>query len=199
MTDIINEKGPSSTQSVEAVILAGGSSRRMGRDKALIDVNGQPQAVRIASELSLVCSNVTVLGGLPVSDLPHMPDGQPFSGPLTALAGFVPIRDFVMVVSCDLPRFDGRVVSLLLERIGSQQAAIPSLAGRLQPLCGLYDSSSWDVARAVVSGGSTRMMDWIDRLSVREVADDAILLVGLDPRCVANANTREELDSLLGD
>ncbi len=117
---------------------------------------------------------VTVLGREPIEGAAFLKDSEEFAGPLAALAAFHPRRPFVLVVSCDLPLFDPRVVPLLRDEIGEFDAAIPVADRRLQPLCGLYRSRCFEIASAALREGRRSVFAWVERLSVREIPEKAL-------------------------
>ena len=91
---------------IEAILLTGGASRRMGVDKAALTVGGMPLGEKIARELAKTCDRVTVLGKHPIPGLEFLADEGDYEGPLLALSRFKPTRQHVFVASCDLPLFD---------------------------------------------------------------------------------------------
>ncbi|MEN9506937.1 MAG: hypothetical protein RI958_2863 [Actinomycetota bacterium] len=105
---------------IAGAILAGGASRRMGRDKAFVEIDGVPMVSRVAAVLTESgCSSVVVVGGdaaaLGRVGLERIDDAWPGEGPLggviTALrwAGGP-----VLVVACDLPDLSVGAVRALL-------------------------------------------------------------------------------------
>lgn len=140
---------------------------------------------------------VTVLGPDPVAGLPPHPDMAPRPGPAAALAACTPVRDFVFVCAADMPRFDARVVEVLVKSIGAAGAAIPLVDGKLQVLCGLYRADSWEALRLGVASGRRSLMAWCDALEVVQVTSSTLAAGGvLDFACLG-ANTPEELADLL--
>jgi molybdenum cofactor guanylyltransferase len=176
---------------IEAILLTGGASRRMGRDKASIEVDGVPMAQRIARELFSLGIPVTAAGRAPLEGCEFLPDAEEYAGPMAALARFRPERRFVMVVSCDLPAFHGGVVLRLREILRGYDAAVPMRDGRLQPLCALYRAEALETLHRLVEGGERRIMRWLQGLD---------LAVTWTERCglaeaAKNANTPEDLMS----
>lgn len=171
---------------VEAVLLTGGASRRMGTDKAKLIVDGEPLAARIARLLGEAGVSVTVLGREPLAGHGFVMDEEEFGGPLRSLADFTPSAPFVFVVSCDLPGFDASIAGALSSQIDGYDAAVPELDGRLQPLCALYRVSAFASIPALVESGERRMMRWLDSLSVNVVAD-------VKPDWIRNVNTPGDL------
>src|SRR5580692_6938300 len=95
---------------VEAVVLTGGRGRRMGDDKARIVIDGVPMGLRLVRSLLSLEIPVTVLGREPIEGAAFVPDADAYAGPLAALEIFVPSHQHVFIASCDLPRFDSRLV-----------------------------------------------------------------------------------------
>jgi molybdopterin-guanine dinucleotide biosynthesis protein A len=179
---------------VEAVLLTGGRSVRMGRDKAAIPLGGETQAERIVRLLGEAGIETTVLGKEPVPGAPLLPDDETVRSPLEALRRFHPRAPLVLVLSCDLPLFDPRLATVLQQRLGDADAAIPFVDGFRQPLVGLYRSAAFAAIPNV-----TCPMDWLDRLKVNLVSEDDLKDAGVDPNATRGANTPEELSALIGD
>ena len=85
----------------------------MGRDKATLPVDGEAQAARIVRLLAAAGVPTTALGKAPVSGAAFLPDDATVASPLDALRRFRPRAEFAFVLSCDLPRFDAGLVSVL--------------------------------------------------------------------------------------
>ncbi|MGV3614830.1 MAG: molybdenum cofactor guanylyltransferase [Fimbriimonas sp.] len=182
---------------LEAVILTGGASRRMGQDKASLPIDGIPQAQRIVDELRAKGLPVTVLGRVPIEGAAFLADAEEFAGPAAALARFHPTADAVFVASCDLPLFDIRIVDLLLDHLGERLAVAPIVDTWRQPLCALYRSTAFGSLTQVVAEGYRCPMRWLDRLDPVLLDEEALLAVGIDPRATLGANTPEELSDAL--
>ena len=119
------------------VVLAGGASTRMGRDKALLELDGETLLASTARRLGEVCDEVLIADAgrnlLPGS----VPDG-PGQGPVAGILGAARARQGarLLVLAVDLPRVP---VSLLEELAGSDaDLAVPRWDRGLEPLCALY-------------------------------------------------------------
>lgn len=177
-----------------AILLTGGASRRMGFDKASIKVGGEPIVVRLARTLRGAGWEPTVLGTSPLESYGFQADTESFGGPLSALRGFTPKSDLIFVLSCDVPLFHSKILEVLEVRLGDKQAAIPSLDGRAQPLCGLYRREAWDRLHRLES---SRTMDWIEALEVEVVSEYELRQSNIHPDWCRGVNTRSELNTLL--
>ncbi|MBA4293168.1 hypothetical protein C0431_09375 [bacterium] len=177
-----------------SVLLTGGASRRMGFDKALISMGGEPLAVRLARILREAGWEPTILGRSPLDGYRFHPDDEIEHGPLTAIRAFVPTSHLVFVLSCDVPLFDGVVVRALETCLGEKEASIPLLDGRLQPLCGVYRHRAWE---RLCDVDSPRIMDWVEALDVEVVTESVLLGLGVHPEWCRGVNTPLELKTLL--
>ena len=133
--------------SVAGVLLAGGSGRRMGCDKALLPLGNTTLLQRNLNLLLESFSRVFLSGRetSPVPDVPTLPDLRPGCGPLGGI--FTALNRFggpVFILACDLPFFSRSALQFIVEDFFSQSeteyaAWVPTDGeGRLQPLCALY-------------------------------------------------------------
>ncbi len=142
--------------SIEGFILAGGQSRRMGTDKALLTINGQTFLKRIAEEMSGVVNSISVVGSgrvpaginLPNSELkrnempvPQVADVYPNWGALGGVHAALSAcaSEWALVVACDFPFVTRNFFSHLDERREDFEAVAPVQRDLIpQPLCSLY-------------------------------------------------------------
>lgn len=143
------------------VVLAGGASIRMGRDKALLEIDGETLVAGAARRLGEVCEEVLIAdagrGLLPGS----IPDG-PGQGPAAGILGAACARPGarLLVLAVDLPKVP---VALLAELARSDaDLAIPRWEGGLEPLCALYGPAALAALEARVGQG---------RLDLRTLAE----------------------------
>ena len=135
---------------VTVAILAGGQSRRMGRDKAQIDVDGLPLLERTAHLARAVRTSVVVVGRArpddwPLPDVLFVEDEAPGEGPLGGLVTALRHADgaTVLLLACDLPALTSEALSWLLNAGAQcQPALVDGLVtingGRREPLFALY-------------------------------------------------------------
>jgi molybdenum cofactor guanylyltransferase len=123
------------------VVLAGGASLRMGRDKAALEVGGETLAAGAARRLGEVCAEVVVAdcGKGVVPGFLSLADG-PGGGPAAGLLGAAAARPGrpQLVLACDLPNVPSGLLASLIGLAGSGDGAdwiVPRWAGGLEPLC----------------------------------------------------------------
>ncbi len=175
------------------VILAGGTSRRMGIDKAVVDVAGRPMIEWVADALMAVCDSVIVAGrdGL-LSGLQCFPDGRPsVRGPLAGLAtGLALGGDRVLVLGVDQPFVEVRTLERLLALPGSMP--VVPIDEQRQVTCAVYPAALLPEAeRETKVGGSIQSL--LDRVRHRSVIREEWTDWGEDGRSWFSVDTPEDL------
>jgi molybdopterin-guanine dinucleotide biosynthesis protein A len=156
------------------LVLAGGRSRRMGTDKALLQIDGRPLVHRVAERLSVVCTTVLVASGpRPLHDLPwpHVDDHATGVGPLAGIVGGLAVATtrLVAVAAVDMPDLDAQVLRGLADSWDGEVAVVPVAAGHAQPLHAVYAVSGLPGLRAAVDAGArsvTRVLRDLDAVFV---------------------------------
>jgi molybdopterin-guanine dinucleotide biosynthesis protein A len=162
----------------------------MGARKAELVIDGEPMAQRLERRFREAgASRVTFLGPEGYAD------ESPGAGPLSALASFTPEMTWIFVCSCDVPLLDVPAIRLLLGSACQEEAVIPQIEGRLQPLCALYPPSAFAAAREAAAT-SPRVMNWIAKLSIQALDERTIQESGVNPLAYLSANTPEEWATL---
>lgn len=162
-------------------VLTGGAGRRMGRTKALVDVDGAPMAQWVIAALRGVgCVEVTAIGGDPdelsALDAAVIPDDHPGEGPLGGIATALRIHGShpggdVLVVACDLPFLGPDDLDRLVTAGAADldADAIVARTNRREPGCALWRPSSRAVVRSAFGDGERAVHRVLDALRVVEV------------------------------
>ena len=183
-----------SAEFVNGLVLAGGSSSRMGQDKGLLCLGGRPLveiAVRLVSQ---VCRRVFLLAPAdryPFLDLTRIPDRFNNGGPLAALlAGLEQSdTDFNVVVPCDMPFLTVDVLGKIMGLSDGADAVVPcDEQGRWFPLSAGYRRSCLPAIEACVAAGNLQASSFLPAVSVRVLATR-----DFPEGTFANINTREDL------
>jgi molybdenum cofactor guanylyltransferase len=178
---------------VAGAVLAGGGSRRMGRDKSLVAVDGQPMAVRVAGSLADAgCRPVVVVGGdatqLRSLGLSVIDDQWPGEGPIGAIITVLRYTSMpTVVVACDLPWLDPITVAALQPQspMGPSPDVTVATTGRDEPLCACWMPSALSVLERQFSDG--------ERAVHRVLAALQVLRVPVAAAALRNVNTPEDL------
>jgi len=184
------------------LVLAGGKSRRMGQDKALLARGGQSQLAYVVDLLDEHVDRVFVSARAEQKNeaersqfeqiIDRYHDMGPVAGILSAMDEHAD-ADW-LVIACDLPNVDSLTIRHLLERRSSEQpftAYRSSHDGLPEPLCAVYAAHSRDILRDFVAEG----IRCPRKILIRS---DTLLLEQPDPRSLDNVNTPGDLqDSVL--
>jgi molybdopterin-guanine dinucleotide biosynthesis protein A len=185
------------TDSIQGFILTGGGSRRMGKDKAGLLLDGQTFVDRIARELLPIASSVKLVGtGVANDELETVPDVFPAWGALggvhAALAACT--APWAFVVACDFPF----VTTELFERLASlredDDAVAPVQHDEIpQPLCTLYRRSSClDVATELIKSGERKPIALLQSVRTRWVSFSELSSLTDANHFFDNINTPED-------
>ena len=188
---------------VTGLILAGGASRRMGRNKALISLGGKPLIQRVVDVLQGVSDEVLLIANQPEPyaflHLPIVPDVQPGYGPLMGLySGLRAARgDLALLVAVDMPFLAPEFLRFLLGEAQEHAAdvVIPEAGGRLHPLCAVYRRATClPAVEASIARGQRRLIAFHPQVRVRRIPESTLRAFSPDLRVLMNVNTPEELE-----
>ena len=142
----------------DAVILAGGKSSRMGRDKAWLEVGGRPLVLRQIELVRRLKPRRLYLSGnsdgpLAGLGLPVLADAFQQSGPLAGIErALLQAKDVpLLVLAVDMPHMSLRCLRYLMRHCAQWRGAVPQLDGRLEPLAAVYPAAAWRLAHACLS------------------------------------------------
>ena len=186
-----------SDTSVYGLVLSGGKSRRLGRDKALLDRDGRSQLAYIADLLGEYTERVFVSTRADQQDDPERSrfdvlvdryeDLGPLAGILSAMDAY-PGADW-LVVACDLPNITGDTLAHLLAHRSDDKpftAYISSHDGLPEPLCAVWRAGTSDIIRGFID----ERVKCPRKILIRS---DTHLIEQLNPRSLDNVNTPDDL------
>lgn len=173
--------------STAGFVLTGGRSSRMGRDKALLPIEGALLVERTAERVRAAAGSVTLIGapgryahlGLPV--LPDLVEDGGSGGPIYGLHTALNMThaDWNLVVACDMPGLTAGFLSDLLataKQLGCACLA-PQTDSGLHPLCAVYHRRASDAVEFAIQHKRFKMHDLLKSLgAVSWPVTDASLL-----------------------
>jgi molybdopterin-guanine dinucleotide biosynthesis protein A len=133
--------------SITGAILAGGKSKRMGSDKALLSFNGASLIQHVAQTLQQVFEHTIVVSDRPKDyeflGLPIFPDLFRDCGPLGGIHSAMMHSKTagVFIASCDTPFISPELVKHICGFAGEGEVKVPIWKNQLHPLCGWYSCS----------------------------------------------------------
>jgi molybdopterin-guanine dinucleotide biosynthesis protein A len=177
-------------------VLAGGQSRRMGRDKASLRVGETTLLERALGALQTVCGTVTIVGNR--DDLTVfawvIPDSFTDSGPLAGIHAALAQSqtDWNMVLAVDLPGIQAENLRYLMDvpRAESAVAVVAMGGGRLQPLCGLYHRRLAEAIGQALAAGERAVIPTLETVC----GETGLVRVEFaDAKVLTNLNTAEDV------
>lgn len=184
------------------IVLAGGRSVRMGKDKAGIELSEQTLLSRVVETVSLVCPEVIIAGGEKGladglgPDVRWVPDPPGSVGPLAGVtAGLQAARhDACLIVACDMPFLNPALLSHLVDRLGTFDAVVPISQGVSQYLHAAYSRSAATTAQALLRLDARSMHEVIVRLQVLYLSEEHCSRIDPAGLSCFNMNTPADLD-----
>jgi molybdopterin-guanine dinucleotide biosynthesis protein A len=186
---------------VSLILLTGGRSRRMGRDKATMEVEGRPLGMRPVEALGPLVAEVVVAGrALPGLEARVVADALPGAGPLAGVvAGLRVVRTpLAVAVACDMPSLVPAVVAMLLDTLragpGLSAACCEGPRG-LEPLPLALRASAEGPLRAALERGERALREAVAGPSLAVARESDWRPLDPEGRCFVNWNRPEEIGS----
>ena len=185
---------------ISGIILAGGKSRRLGQDKALIRL-GTSTLIEIVLEKLRCLSDDIILSTNEFNkfaflDVRMVHDIYPEGGVLGGLySGLQAAKSpLALVVACDMPFLNQNLLRCMILRASGYDVVVPRLSMGIEPLHAIYTRTCLEPIRETLERGRLRIVDFWDRVRVSYIEEDEI--EALDPQKLSffNINAPEDLD-----
>ncbi len=163
---------------VTGIILAGGQSRRMGRDKATLEIGEISLFDNIADVFSNLFTRNLIAGDRPDLARPELPAfADEFPG--SALGGLYSglkhaCTPYIFVTACDMPFIDPTMIRSLLEKRHEYDVVLPQTPSGMEPLFACYSKNCLKIMQQQLECGNFRILDIYPQLRVRIVADNEL-------------------------
>lgn len=192
----------STRPALTGLVLAGGSSRRMGADKARLPVGAIPLATHVARRLEPICGTVLLASGdgERLGDLGYrqVADVEVGRGPIAGIVAGLEAAEteLIAVVAVDMPRASADVLRFLADRWNGEHAVVPTDGELLQPLHGVYAATAAGPLRTCLREGVRAVRAALDRLDVAVVGPDGWEHLDGEGRFLTNVNDPGDLADL---
>jgi molybdopterin-guanine dinucleotide biosynthesis protein A len=201
---------------IASCLLAGGRSRRLGRDKRFLPFRGKPLIVRayeaaaaLTDEIWVLIANVrdkpTVREALGKRPVHFAVDPEPQAGPLGALAGALEQiqSEYALLLAVDYPLITGPFLQQLKASLLDAQAVgpdvlVPVWQGMPQVACAFYHRSLRDELHRAFQQGERSLRRFVESLPAERVQEvtEAIWGAWTKEDVFLNLNTAEDLQRL---
>lgn len=190
------------------LVLAGGTSERLSKEKAFFEINGKAMIQHVVGKVSKLSKEIVIscrsgreklVGMFPRAKVVVDKDGR--KGALTGLVSALPeIRsEYTALVTCDCPKIKPEVIELLFENAKNHGGVVPIWPnGYVEPLQAVYETEKLRKAvNEVWKRGKMRLMEVLD------IVPDIVYvstkkLRKIDPKLESfiNVNSPEEIELL---
>lgn len=185
---------------VTAAIQAGGRSSRMGRDKALVTLNGIPLIELVLERIRGLVDEVLITtnhpSGLRYLNLPLIPDREPGAGALQGLLTALQAasHDHVLVLACDMPFIHRPLLKHMLSLADRADVIVPQRRGFYEPLHAVYNRQTCRPAvQAALEAGHHRVISFYAAVRVLALREDDLQQIGARPLHFFNVNSEDDL------
>lgn len=183
---------------VSAVILAGGRSRRMGRDKAWLRFEGKSLLERAVETVRTLGLEEIFISGRGDQDYsafqcPVLLDAESGLGPISGIEAAMreTHSGLLLVLPVDLPRMRPDCLQKLLHACAPLTGAVPELRGQIEPLVAVYPKRSHEQLITNIARGQYAITQFASDC-LRKQAVRVFQVPTSDAACFANCNTPED-------
>lgn len=179
---------------ITGIILAGGKSSRMGRDKGFIQYNDEPFVMHSIKALHPIVADILIVtnnSSYDVFGLTRINDIIENAGPLSGVySGLKSSRtDYNLILSCDIPLIKTAILEKITSEIDDKYDSIPLISnGKLMPLIAFYNKRCEHIFQKLLQNGERRMSKALQNCSIKTIE-----LASELTNYTANINTPSEL------
>jgi len=184
---------------VTGAILAGGRSRRMGRDKATLPFKNRPLITHVYGILKTVLSDVVVISkhhtAIEGIESPIMKDILPAEGSLVGIASALlhARTDYVFVFGCDMPFLRKEAITRMVDLVQGEHIIIPRTPAGYEPLHAIYNRSCLSHMLRAIEEGKIGISKLFPYFKVK-IVEEPELFLNSGVSIFTNINTEEDLD-----
>lgn len=183
------------------IILAGGRSSRLGRDKSRLILGGKTLAQRDVDIFKNYFSEIIYVTNQPQNiswseNLIVVEDEVPYQGPLGGILAGLQVSDNPtnFVIGIDMPFINISLIDALLSRAGQNDVVVPRLSGGFEPLYAVYAKKCLPVIRKHLKTGDFRTVSFYNDVKVFTMPEDKIREIDPELRTFFNINTLDDYE-----
>jgi molybdopterin-guanine dinucleotide biosynthesis protein A len=188
---------------VTGVILAGGKSRRMGYNKALLRIGNQTIIQRVLAALKQVTSSQLIMTNFPDEykflRIPTKTDILPgkgaFGGIYTGL--YFSETPYCLVSACDTPFLNVEFLRYMTQIVEAYDIVIPKHSKGYEPLCAIYAKTCMPHIENLLKKERLRIIEVFADVKVREVSESEIENYDSEGLMFFNINTQKDYQDAL--
>jgi len=184
------------------IILAGGKSQRMGKNKAFIDSGGIPLFERVYRVFKEIFSEIIIVANdagpferyEAILQMDIISDKGAIGGLYTGL--FHSSNYHAFCSACDMPLLNPHVIKYMADKRDSYDVIVPKTHDGLHPLHAIYSKRCLNPMRQLFDGGDLRIVNFFHQVRVKYIEEIEIREFDPHMRSLINVNTEEEMEAV---
>ncbi len=188
---------------INGILLVGGRSSRLGRDKSLEIIGGESLIERAVNALAPLCKTVILVAAVDtelksVTETPSLrivTDIYPRKGPLVGLYSGLEQSDtlYNLVIACDMPFLSEKLIRLMIELAPGYDAVVPRPGKKAEPLCAVFSRNCLTTIEKMMEDGDYTVRHIPQKVITRYVNAKEIASADPEYRSFINVNREEDL------
>ncbi len=186
---------------ITCAILAGGSSSRIGRDKATIMINGKSLIRHVFEKIQELFQEIVIVSsnhsGFTDINVPVINDILPVRSPMVGIVSALlySSNPYIFVCACDMPFLHKKTIKYMVDKIGGEDIIIPKTEKGFEPLCALYNRACIPHMLKSVGCNELKIAGVFPSLNVK-ILDDNPSFYYNGNSVFTNINTLKDLNQL---
>ncbi|AKL95711.1 molybdopterin-guanine dinucleotide biosynthesis protein A [Clostridium aceticum] len=188
-------------KSISAVVLAGGNSRRMGQNKALLKLGSKTMIEIVIDKLQTVFQEVIVVTNTPreypmlksvhfAKDRLEVEEKSSLVGLYTGI--IEASNEYVFAVACDMPLLNIPLIQYMKANLGDEDVFIPHLEGHYQPLHAIYGKGCIEPMAKLLQKEDYKIINFFHEVKVQTLQQETIKQFDPYLQSFINVNNYEE-------
>ena len=189
-------------KAISSILLAGGKSSRMGKDKARLKLDGRLMVLQgIARKLLTISDEVIVAtDGRRYKNLnvrvKWVDDVYPGAGSLVGLYSGLKeaSSDYALVVACDMPFLNLELLRYMIALPRDYDILAPRLGDNIEPLHAIYSRNCLPAIARLLEAGHKKIVDLPEKVQVRYLSQEVVERYDPEHHSFFNINTPDQLE-----
>lgn len=184
------------------IILAGGKSSRMGRNKAFLEWEGRPLIERTLDIFTSVFAEVLISANNPELysqyDLKVVPDNFLEMGPMGGLEACLKVAkyEYSFFAACDMPFLEEEVIRFMAAQLGDEKILVPKIQEKIHPLHAFYHRDCQKELEAHLQDGHLKMTEFVKGNNTKYLTEGELGEFPNICQVLTNMNTPEDFSRL---
>jgi molybdopterin-guanine dinucleotide biosynthesis protein A len=186
-----------------SIILAGGKSSRLGRNKALQIIDGKSLIQWVVDRVGMLSTEIIIVTArgeaIPCSspvEIKTIADIYPEKGPLVGIySGLISASNSrTIAVGCDTPFLSVSLLKYMTQICSIYDVVVPRIKNKLEPLCAVYSKNCSGPIQRLLEQGELRIDDLFGMVKVKYVEEDEVNRFDPEHLSFFNINSQADLD-----